>query len=89
MVTCPATSFDLSTVQVNNMPVNTTLTWHTASSASSANWVSDPAAVAPGVYYAAVYDSANNCYSPASTPFVVNYTACCDAGSLAPVITKN
>jgi hypothetical protein len=60
---CPASTVDLTTLTASNAPIGTTLTWHTATPATTANKIASPSAVAAGTYYAAFFDSTNNCYS--------------------------
>lgn len=63
---CPATTVDLTTITASNLPGGTTLTWHTATPATTANKVATPSSVAAGTYYAAFFDATNNCYSGTS-----------------------
>jgi hypothetical protein len=60
---CPAATVNLTTITATNLPASTTLTWHTATPATTANKVATPSAVAAGTYYAAFFDATNNCYS--------------------------
>lgn len=60
---CPATTVDLTTITASNLPASTTLTWHTATPATTANKITTPSAVAAGTYYAAFFDATNDCYS--------------------------
>ena len=75
---CPSTTIDLTSITASNLPAGTLLTWHTGSSASGANKVANPSAVASGTYYASFFDSANNCYSP--TTLVTATAASCASG---------
>jgi hypothetical protein len=56
---------DLTTITASNTPVNTTLTWHTATPATDANKIAagDLATRPAGTYFAAFFDATNNCYS--------------------------
>lgn len=63
---CPSTTVDLTTITASNLPASTTLTWHTATPATTANKIATPSAVAAGTYYAAFFDATNNCYSGTS-----------------------
>lgn len=64
-------TYNLNNITANNTPAGTTLTWHTGTPATNANTVANPSAVGSGVYYAAFYDAANDCYSPTQA-FTVN-----------------
>lgn len=59
---CPATTVDLTTITASNLPSFTSLTWHTATPATTANKITGTA-VAAGTYYAAFFDATANCYS--------------------------
>lgn len=74
--TCPAVTVNLTTRVTSTPPAGSVVTWHTGAPATSANQVSNPAAVGAGTYFAAYYDAANLCYSPVSTPVVVSITTC-------------
>ena len=67
--TCPTTTADLTTITASNKPIpsNVSLEWHTATPTTSANKVSNAAAVAAGTYYGVFYDATNNCYSGSGT----------------------
>ncbi len=65
--TCPATKSDLTTITATNQPANTTLTFHSATPATTANKLATSNAVSAGTYYAAFYDAANLCYSGATS----------------------
>lgn len=86
---CPATTVDLTTRFSGTVPSGKVVTWHTGLPTTTANKVANPAAVVAGTYYAAFYDSVNDCYSP-GTPngIVVTITTCvtCVAGSAAPSV---
>lgn len=60
---CPSQTYNLTTITASNTPAGSTLTWHSGTPASNANKVTNPAAVSGSVFYAAFYNSANNCYS--------------------------
>jgi hypothetical protein len=88
---CPATTVDLSTVSASNQPVGSIMQWHTALPATSSNKISNPTAVAAGVYYAIFYNPSINCYADsgkAGTSILVTITNCskCNAGSNAPIL---
>ncbi|WP_337045235.1 hypothetical protein [Emticicia sp. 17c] len=68
---CPSGTASLVTHSSGTPPSGTTVTWHTGSTATSANKVLNPASVGPGTYYAAYFDATNNCYSPTSQPVYV------------------
>jgi hypothetical protein len=87
--TCPATTVDLSTITASNTPGGTTLTWHSATPATTANKLSSVTALAAGTYYAAFYDAGLNCYSNSgagTTPVTATVITCvtCNAGNTAP-----
>jgi hypothetical protein len=85
---CPATTVDLSTITVSNMPASTTLTWHTSSPATATNRITAITSVTAGIYYAAFYDPAANCYSNfATTPVFATTVACCQSGTVAPALS--
>ena len=60
---CPVHTYDLTSITASNGPVNTSLTWHTGTPATTANKVGTPAAVTAGIYYAAFYSASDDCYS--------------------------
>lgn len=62
-VTCPSQTYSLNTITASNTPANTVLTWHTGTPATNANKIANTSAVAEGIYYAAFYNSSNDCYS--------------------------
>jgi hypothetical protein len=62
-ISCPVTTIDLTTITASNDLANNTLTWHTGLPASTANKVNDATAVVAGIYYAAFYNQAEDCYS--------------------------
>ena len=73
---CPATTANLTSITASNKPSGTTLSWHTASPATTANEISGNM-VAGGTYYASFYDSVGNCYSPTTAVTVtINGCAC-------------
>lgn len=79
--TCPATKSDLTTITATNQPANTTLTFHSATPATTANKLATPTAVSAGTYYAAFYDAANQCYGgatagSATTAITTTVTSC-------------
>ena len=92
---CPATTVDLTTITASNLPASTTLTWHTATPATTANKIATPNAVAAGTYYAAFFDATKNCYSgtggngSATTSVTATVIACCTAGTTAPTLSAS
>ena len=90
---CPATTVELTTITASNLPSGTTLTWHTATPATTANKIATPSAVAAGTYYAAFFDATNNCYSgtsgdgSATAVVTATVTACCTAGTAVPSLS--
>ncbi len=60
---CPSPAINLTTLTASNTPANTVLTWHTNTPATTANLVADATTVTAGVYYAAFYNGAQDCYS--------------------------
>lgn len=71
---CPATTVNLPGVS-GSMPAGTTLTWHSGPVATTANKLASTTVGASGVYYAAFFDAAGNCYSP-TTPDTVKIISC-------------
>ncbi|MCG8775054.1 beta strand repeat-containing protein [Tenacibaculum finnmarkense] len=65
------TTFDLTTITANSGPSGTNLSWHTGTPATSANLVTTLNAAPIGVYYAAFYHTASDCYSYYTTIFNV------------------
>jgi uncharacterized repeat protein (TIGR01451 family) len=73
---CPATTVNLTNqVVITNLPSGATLTWHTATPATSTNKVPNVTSVGAGTYYAAFEDATNNCYSP-TTAYNVTIQTC-------------
>jgi hypothetical protein len=70
---CPATTANLSSVTVNNLPVGASLSWHSGTPATTPNKLSNITALSAGTYYAAFTDG--TCYSN-TTPFVVQPNNC-------------
>ena len=83
---CPAATANLTTLHTGTVPSGASLVWFTNSAHTGVAYATPTAATA-GTYYAFYYDAVNNCYSPASAAVTVSITACCNAGSVAPVIT--
>ncbi|WP_028524405.1 DUF11 domain-containing protein [Runella limosa] len=78
---CSAITANLTTITASNTPAGTgiKLTWHTATPATSANRVANPAAVPAGTYYAVFADTVSNCYAgsgSATTLVTVTTTLC-------------
>jgi hypothetical protein len=82
---CPATTVNLTTITASNTPLGTTLTWHAATPATLANTLASPSAVTMGTYYAAFYDTSNNCFS--ATTVVIATVNTCIAVATPPTIT--
>lgn len=66
----------LNTSETNNPGNGVTLSFHTSVITSAGNLVNDPSSVSEGIYYAAFFDSANNCYSANTTPVLVVNNNC-------------
>ncbi|XWW46799.1 hypothetical protein JYG30_04900 [Fibrella sp. USSR17] len=81
---CPATTVDLTTHQADTPPPGAQITWHTGTPASLANKVLNPTTVGAGVYYAAYYDIAGNCYSATSEPLTVSIIPCAPINNVCP-----
>jgi uncharacterized repeat protein (TIGR01451 family)/uncharacterized delta-60 repeat protein len=87
---CPNIGVNLNSITATNTPANTTLTWHTVTPVTGANQVANPTAAPAGTYYAAFYDTANNCYSPTSTAVTATTTNCvCDLSVIKTVNNEN
>lgn len=90
---CPSNIVSFDSLYATNLPNGTVLSWHTATPASNANKINGSAvsASANGTpYYAAFYDSVNNCYSGSgsATTLVTAYQqVCCNAGNNPPWFT--
>lgn len=82
---CPNSRVNLNSITANNQPANTNLTWHTSTNANGTSLVSNPASSLAGTYYAAFYDTVNNCYSPTSLAVTATTSQCLSDLS----ITKN
>lgn len=79
-IPCGATTANLSSLTASNKPTpsTVTLTWHTATPATTANKISNVTALTGTTkYYASFFDSVNNCYSP--TKEVIVYAPICSA----------
>ncbi len=90
--TCPNDSTaNLNSVTASNLQTST-LTWHSATPATSGNLIATPTSVPAGTYYAAFDDSANGCldYSYGQTSSIsVTIETCCAAGNEKPMLIKN
>lgn len=81
---CEDTAYDLIQFTThytidNNLPPGVTLSWHTASEATSGNiYDGDLSAVPPGTYYLAFYDPVLGCYSLTTQVTIENN--CTDLG---------
>ncbi|KNB62562.1 hypothetical protein AC804_07045 [Chryseobacterium sp. Hurlbut01] len=77
-IACGSSTADLSALTATNQPAGTSVTWHTAATATNANKVSPVTAVAGTTkLYAAFYDTGAGCYSP--TQAVTVYAPICAA----------
>ncbi|SEP89093.1 hypothetical protein [Epilithonimonas lactis] len=77
-IPCGATTANISGLTASNKPTPSTitLTWHTATPATTANKITNVTALTGTTkYFAAFFDSASNCYSP--TKEIVVYAAIC------------
>lgn len=68
---CPTSTGNLTTLVTSTAPSGTTLTFHTANPATTANKIANPTTASTGIYYAAYWDATNNYYSPVSEPIYV------------------
>ncbi len=69
---CPATGVNLN----NYVPASSfNVLWFT-NNTHTGTAISNSGSVSTGIYYAYFYDSANNCYSPASAALTVSITTC-------------
>ncbi len=87
---CPTNTVNLTTRINGTVPAGKVVTWHTALPTTTANKVANPAAVGNGTYYAAFYDSANDCYSPGSPNGIVVAITLCQTprtGPTAPALS--
>lgn len=82
---CPATTANLNSLHTATVPGTSQLVWFTNSTHTGTAYATPTAATA-GTYYAYYYDSANNCYSPASAAVTVTIAPCCNAGATGPNI---
>lgn len=61
-------SVNLSSITASNTPANTTLTWHTAVPATTANKIANPSTYSTsGTVFASFYDSVSDCYAGVGT----------------------
>ena len=60
--TCENNFVNLNSIKATNLPLGTSLTWHTNSQATKENQISGEN-VSSGTYYAAFYDTENECFS--------------------------
>ncbi len=79
-------TFDLAGIPAINTPDSTDLTWHSDTPATNANLLAGSNAVTDGTYYAAFYDTVNDCYSP-TTAF--NVYSVPTAAFTAPTVCSN
>ena len=83
--TCPASTANLNSLHTGTVPTGASLVWFTNNTNTGTAYAT-PATATPGTYYAYYYDSANNCYSPASAAVTVTIAPCCNAGATGPNI---
>lgn len=77
--TCPATTVNLNSLHTATVPSGAKLVWFT-NNAHTGSPVANPAAVSTaGTYYAFYANTANTCYSPASSAVTVTISNCCNA----------
>ncbi|MDA3614801.1 DUF7933 domain-containing protein [Polluticaenibacter yanchengensis] len=82
MAHCPATGYNLNAVHSGTIPGSSSLVWFTNNTHSGTPLTAAVANNAgAGTYYAFYYNTANNCFSPASAPVTVS-VASCDYGNL-------
>lgn len=73
---CPATTVNLNTqAHTGAVPSGATLVWFTNNTHTGTAYPS-PTAATSGTYFAFYYDSADNCYSPASVAVTVTINPC-------------
>lgn len=72
---CPNQNVNLSPISTSNQPMNTTLTWHSTTPANGSTVITNISSLGAGTYYAAFYDTTNNCYSP-TTAVTANVNVC-------------
>ncbi|MFY7884405.1 MAG: hypothetical protein ACOVOV_06115, partial [Dolichospermum sp.] len=81
---------DLSSHWMGTPPSGTVVTWHTGTPATNANKVVNANAVVAGTYYAAYYDSYNDCYgSTSAQAVVVTINTCAPITNVCPSNTVN
>ncbi|WBX73136.1 Ig-like domain-containing protein [Tenacibaculum pacificus] len=64
-------AFDLTSVMSGAGPSGTSVSWHTATPATTINLVTTPSSAGIGVYYAAYYHAGSDCYSYYTSVFNV------------------
>ena len=73
--TCPATSINLNTAHTGTVPSGSSLVWYKNNSHTGTPLTASEASNATtGTYYAFYLDSANSCFSPASSAVTVTYS---------------
>lgn len=82
--TCPATTFDLTTINATNLPAGFEVTWHTATPANGSNRIANPSAITTGSYYAAFFNTGGNCYGNdgATATITVSTSQCIVSGQV-------
>lgn len=84
--TCPGISVNLNSLYTGTLPAGVVLEWYN-NNTHTGSPVADPTNVTiPGIYYAFVHDTTNNCFSPSSSAVTYTQSVCCLAGTTAPVI---
>ena len=79
-INCPATTANLNSLESGTTPAGSTLVWFTNSAHTGAAYATPTAATA-GTYYAFYQNTANSCYSSASSAVTVS-----NVGSAAPIV---
>lgn len=74
---CPQKTLDLTNLTATNLPNDNILTFHTSTPVTNDNRILDPTSIeTAGTYYAAFYDSSNDCYG-AEIPIEISIVECC------------
>ena len=84
---CTTGTANLTGVTAANQPANTILTLHSGTPATTANRITDVSALAPGIYSAAFFSAASNCYSSSTLTVTVTTALCLD--NICPATTVN
>lgn len=83
---CPSQTVNLNSLYSGTLPAGVTLEWYTNNTHAGSPVATPTAVAAAGTYYAFLNNTAGACYSPASVAVTFTKTACCLAGTVAPVI---